>query len=136
MSTKFLTCGKVEKASTVQCHNMLANLGPRNPPETLCHQTANPTRTKPKGICAHLRPPQLEAMSAEEKDGDSSVSPTDLMRDAIQKGREEIEKHGEVVRDAIQKGREEIEKQGEVVREAIQKGREKIEEHGEEAWQG
>ena len=57
-------------------------------------------------------------MSAEEKDGDSSVSPTDLMRDAIQKGREEIEK------------------QGEVVREAIQKGREKIEEHGEEAWQG
>ncbi|CAE7564504.1 unnamed protein product [Symbiodinium necroappetens] len=57
-----------------------------------------------------------EAMSAEEKDekdGDSSVSPTDLMRDAIQKGREEIEKHGEVVREAIQKGREEIEKHGE-----------------------
>eukprot|EP00439_Symbiodinium_sp_Y106_P026353 s5952_g3.t1 len=84
-------------------------------PQTLCHQTANPTRTKAKGICAHLRPPQLEAMSAEEKDGDSSVSPTDLMRDAIQKGREEIEKHGEVVRDAIQKGREKIEEHGEEV---------------------
>ncbi|CAE7623138.1 unnamed protein product [Symbiodinium sp. CCMP2456] len=54
-------------------------------------------------------------MSAEEKDGDSSVSPTDLMRDVIQKGREEIEKHGEVVREAIQKGREEIEKHGEEV---------------------
>ena len=98
----------------LQCLKMLANLGPPESTRDYATRLQIPTERKLQELCS----PQAatEAMSAEEKDekdGDSSVSPTDLMRDAIQKGREEIEKHGEVVREAIQKGREEIEKHGE-----------------------